>query len=104
MALYKRIKKIIKRRDKIKKNIYNNNGVFGFKNNIFTRRRNNNNKMNKKLNYSGENIKDEESFITNVTEVSGKIMDYSEEFENELFNEKNKIDGYLDGITKKILK
>ena len=102
--IYKRIKKIIKRRDKIKKNIYNNNGVFGFKNNIFTRRRNNNNKMNKKLNYSGENIKDEESFITNVTEVSGKIMDYSEEFENELFNEKNKIDGYLDGITKKILK
>ena len=103
--IYKRIKKIIKRRDIIKKNIYNNNGVFGFKNNIFTRRRNNNNnKMNKKLNYSGENIKDEESFITNVTEVSGKIKDYSEEFENELFNEKNKIDGYLDGITKKILK
>ena len=101
--IYKRIKKIIKRRDIIKKNIYNNNGVFGFKNNIFTRR-NNNNKMNKKLNYSGENIKDEESFITNVTEVSGKIKDYSEEFENELFNEKNKIDGYLDGITKKILK
>ncbi len=101
--IYKRIKKLSKNKFKLNKDTHNFKGNFCFNNNFFTRK-NNNNRMKKKLNYSNVNTTDEGYFINNENEGNEKLMDYSAKFETELFNEKNKINEYLDIITKNILK